>query len=141
MKILSYILLVLASVLLIGYCTVKSQLEKTTWGGWTPPDEKELIEEENKAVFQKEDKKLSSNHALQRLKATRSYLDDVSLNPSTFHIKMDQLTPDTGGYYYMQTIYLDPNDNEHLISSYRVSSKSGSVTKQILKTNKWVEVN
>jgi hypothetical protein len=141
MKTLSYILLALASILLIGYCTVKSQLEKTTWGGWTPPDEQELIEEENKAAFHEEDKKLGSNQAVQRLKATRSYLDDLRLNPASFHIKMDQLTPDTSGYYYMQTIYLDPNDNEHLLSNYRVSSKSGSVAKQILKTNKWVEVN
>lgn len=141
MKILSYILLALVSILLIGYCTVKSQLEKTTWGGWTPPDEQELIEEENKAAFQEEDKKLSSDHAVNRLKATRSYVDDLSLNPSTFHIKMDQLTPDTNGYYYMKTIYLDQNDKEHLISSYRVSSRSGNVAKQILKTDKWVGVN
>ncbi|WP_294680247.1 hypothetical protein [uncultured Fluviicola sp.] len=141
MKILSYILLALASILLIGYCTVKSQLEKTTWGGWVPPDEKELIEGEDKASFQEVDKNLSSTYAVHILKATRSYVDDVSLSPATFHIKMDQLTPDTSGYYYMQTIYLDQNDNEHLISSYRVSSKSGSVAKQILKTNKWIEVN
>gem|GEM_PF-4787998 len=38
-------------------------------------------------------------------------------------------------------IYLDKKKNEQLISNYRVSSRSGSVSKQILKTNHWIVVN
>jgi hypothetical protein len=141
MKILSYILISLFLILVIGYCTITNSLKKTTWGGWTPPPDTELIEGENERDFQSEDKKLSPKDAVERLKSTKSFADDVRFNPITFSVKIDQLTPDTSGFYYVSTICLDTKKKEQLISNYRISSRSGSVAKQLLKTNKWIEVN
>jgi hypothetical protein len=46
MKIITYILIALFFVLIIGYCTVMHGLSKTTWGGWRP-EEPEFILSEN----------------------------------------------------------------------------------------------
>lgn len=147
MKIISYILLTLFFILLIGYCTITNSLKNTTLGGWTPPSDAELElelneeKEENKPELQPEDQKLKPKDAFERLRSTKSFGDDLRLNPATFSVKTGQLTPDTSGYYYMSTIYQDQKKNEQLISNYRISSRSGIVSKQILKTNRWIVVN
>ena len=140
MKILSYIVIVIVIILIIAYCTVIQGLKNSTWGGWTPQDT-ELTEEQDTLVFQSENRKLSAKDAVEKLKSTRSFANDFRSNQASFSVKIDNLTADSNEYYYMKTIYLDRNKNEQTISSYRISSKFGTVAKKNMKTNTWNELN
>ncbi len=134
MKTLAYILLTLFLILAIGYCTVMSQLSKTTWGGWTPPETE--FPEENL-----ENEKLKANDAVEKLQSTHSFTDDYRSHPTSFSVKIENLTTDSTSYYYLKTVYKDSNNKEQTISNYRVDSKSGMIEKKYVKSSAWIYLN
>jgi hypothetical protein len=137
MKILGYILLTLFLILAIGYCTVMNMLSKTTLGGWTPPPETEYTEEK----VESETEKLKADDAVKKLQSTHSFDDDHRAHPTSFSVKIENLDTDTTRYYYLKTVYQNPNNEELTISNYRVDSKSGMIEKKDLKSNSWIYLN
>jgi hypothetical protein len=115
--------------------------------GCTEKENKHLVQSEKKTETTvpirkvNQGKALTAKEAVENLRLTKSFADDFRSNQTSFSIKIDNLTPDTNEYYYMKTRYVDRNKNEQIISSYRVYSKSGTVAKKNMKTNKWNEVN